>query len=265
MSKINNLLPILTGQALDADTHRLNFNNIAGVYNNHDKNKVNIHGVTSSETISTKPMVVASVDLLFPIGTVIQVWDNNITEVKALINSEYMKCMNGQTVSDAESLFNGVVLPDISEAYLMCCLDNINATKVGDSKSSLTHSHEFTHSHTSTHTHTIPSHNHTISALDTYMMTNGARGLKYLLSGMGSSEFTATHYTDVGLSPTAGSGSTTDLYIDAKAASSGTTSNNTGTASAPSIQNETITSDSTIYTENRQLRSIKCRYYVRIK
>jgi hypothetical protein len=215
--------------------------------------------------MALKTTIDEKVDLLFPVGTVMQVWDNNIEEVKALIDSDYMKCMNGQTVSDAESLFNDIVLPDISEAYLMCSSDNINATKVGDSKSSLSHSHTLIHSHTSTHSHTVSSHTHALEAVKVYLAEKSSSEFYINQESESSIVFNSTYYKTCN-NITSSSGSTNNLYIWPEVSGTGvTTSSGSLTTTSLVIDNESITTNGNTYTNNRQLRSVKCRYYVRVK
>jgi hypothetical protein len=262
MAQIDNFLPILTEAVLDADTHRLNFNNFKSKYNQHDRNKVGVHGMDSVNTLMSESEVALVFDSFFPVGTVIQVWDNNIGAIKALVDSEYMVCMEGGTVSDVDSLLNGVTLPDISEAYLMGSLENINATKVGDNKGELTHSHTLEHIHTSTHTHTIPSHTHSISCNDTYLMTKGTSEF-YVNQTSGANAFLATHYKSTTV--TYSVGNTTTEYVDANVSGSGLTIAGSGANSGASIVQGEIVTDGVTYSGNRQLRSIRCRYYIRIK
>lgn len=118
------------------------------------QNNVMVGIATSTTALMILPKNKFTMDV--PLGTVLS-WLKSLTGCPAL-SANFVEC-NGQTLSDAESLFNGQVIPNLN--------GNINVLK-GASTSGGTSSENYlpshTHAHSATHTHahtTTHTHAHT--------------------------------------------------------------------------------------------------------
>lgn len=162
MAQINNLLPILEEAVLDADIHRLNFNNFKSKYNQHDINKVGVHGLVDTEEVGSVKYYNDLLDSVNPVGTIVTTWDNSDATIMALVNTGYYKIMNGDTITDVDSPFYNKVLPDLSERYL--CLTKNSGSVDGSISGSFTidieHTHSYSHYHGFDHYHTVGAHTH---------------------------------------------------------------------------------------------------------
>lgn len=86
----------------------------------------------------------------------------------------FVEC-NGQTLSDAESPFNGLVIPDLNSGSNRFLRGSLTSGTTGGAA---THSHTVnSHDHTlGSHTHTVPSHTHSVTPAGTSFCV-GAGGI----------------------------------------------------------------------------------------
>jgi len=265
-----NTLSIQAGQTIDANPHRINFATIASEYNSHDKNIYNVHGLDKNNKITTVGVYTDLLNNNKPIGTVIPIWDNDIEAVQEVLDTDMWTIMDGSTISDADSPFNEIELPDLSEAYLSCSETNINKTHIGEPYNSRPHPHSFNHNHSGTHTHSANAgtHTHVYNSQGYYIGYNSSNNtiIGYKTITFSTSWTTTNSHVN---SPTI---ITSSYTMNRRAGSSTTVPQTSGAASNPFYTSfNTISTNLTINNFNSEdydlikPRSIKCRYYLRYK
>lgn len=262
MSQFYGLLPILEGTTPDANQHRANFSNIQSYYNSHDKNKILVHGLEGVEEISSVEYYTSRVDAHEPVGSVVACWDNEIEAVKNLIDSDYMVELDGSTISDSESMFNGITIPDAKEAYLMSVKsDVIDNTIYNGNSIDLEHTHIFNHYHKFEHIHPSASHSHTKNrGYACLYYSSGKLYSKMISTGNWSSD-------ERGKTASRGDVSSTQYYgYDVDYSVTSVTIDYTKNSSNATSYFNINTYDNKLST-NTDIRpyTIKCRFYLRIK
>lgn len=161
MAIITDFNVITDGDIVDANQHRENFNNIQSQYNYHDRNKALVHGVSSGELIGDISYYETFLNAVQPVGSVIATWDNSDATLKAIPDTtNYWAYMDGQTISDVDSPFDGVTLPDLTEA-MVTFSGTVSSSLSGEYEiTANNHKHLSEHSHTMVHSHTLASHSH---------------------------------------------------------------------------------------------------------
>ena len=265
MAQINNLLPILEEAVLDADTHRLNFNNFKSKYNQHDINKVDIHGVSDVSEVGSVEYYTNLINSVKPVGSIIQVWDNSEATVIGTVAGENWTIMDGSTISDVDSLFNGVTLPDMSGAYLCVTRSEALSTTIfGENTRDYEHLHTLEHSHTFAHEHDF-SHAHTTYALVRFLygMSSGGGRFYYGAASGGTGWPSSERITDWG---NKGFESYPSFYPGIGYCYATTETGVTESLTTPEISSDIIESTDT-FSASTDVRpmSIKVRYYLRYK
>lgn len=154
MAQIGDLNEFTEGTKIQALALNSNYVEISNKYNAHENAITDVHGVSSPNYIISKNFINELFNKYFPVGSLKYVWDNNNTDIQALINSEYFTEMDGSVVEDSESIYNSQELPDLEGIYIIGTEDGDEV--IGES------TYEYSHSHSSitNASHSILSHTH---------------------------------------------------------------------------------------------------------
>jgi len=275
MSQITGLNQILVGNTPDANIHRQNFQLIQERYNFHDKNKTLVHGVESNDEITNINYFTNIIKTQTPIGSVEAIWDSEDASVPVL-DTDYWQIMDGTTINDEDSFFNGVTIPDMTETFFV---EDSNCSDIlGDSldysisDTAVQHSHSLSHVHDiNAHTHSFSNHTGHLSDDDwsaAKIGVNSYGNLCFAELNYGASSFTGTAFT--GCDPdSSGVSSPARLYFRASDGSypnydiidfdtAGTSGETSLSTSITNINYSSIVSSLKPY-------CVKVRYYLRYK
>lgn len=203
----------------------------------------------------------ASLNSVCPVGTVVAFYDFNAA---VSFDTNVWAYCNGQTINNAGSTINGLVVPDLSGRYIVGfgtdgSADIGSATWATAAVGAASHQVNIAHTHTFEHTHTIGSHTHTVGSLQFQVGTvttttfngfhsNGASQPILLDAAVGSGSGTVT-------ASVAASGSAT-LYTASGTGSVASSSGSTGTNSDASTSAGSAT-------QSIQPSSVRMRYLIR--
>lgn len=180
MAQITGLTKLVNSKLTNAEQMNDNFTIVKNTYNAHDTATTGVHDL-GSETIATDTGLQALIDVLCPVGKVVELWRPDTLAFNA-IDTDIWALGDGSTISDAESDFDGITLPDFDGHYLigagtvggdsLADDDTLDATPVGntDNEVDLTHQHTQDHSHEAFHNHvdvdgSYTGHTHEIESL----------------------------------------------------------------------------------------------------
>lgn len=223
------------------------------------------------------------VNSLVPVGSAFAFFDYNGV---CTFDANIFKYMNGQTVSDAASPLNGLVLTDTSNRYLVGFGTEAGAdigtaawsvTPLGNASHqvSIAHTHVApAHTHTGpSHTHTGPSHTHSAGTLQFKTVYTDGTNYIYAYTSTGSLTSIAGNqsffYGTSGTTKRYGTTSAVQGYTkDGTGATGSGGTGNTGASGTDATGNPniTLTTDSGgSATQSIQVRSIPCRWIIRYK
>jgi len=177
MTQITNLNKIINNTKILSPPFNSNFTEIKTKYNYHDTDTTGIHGL-GTENIGDYNTLNDIVQSLNPKGRVIDVWiPDDLASIVPAPDADVWKLCDGSVVSDVDSVFNGLNIPDLDNKYLIgagsldtpgsIATDTINATPVGatDHMVNIEHTHtldDHTHDGTISHNHRM-AHHHSMS------------------------------------------------------------------------------------------------------
>jgi hypothetical protein len=169
MAQIASINKIVNGTLGTSSPINQNFANIKAVYNAHDTATTGVHNI-GTDSIGDSSYLETLIDLCSPVGTVLDVWRPTEITFDIDIDEDIFAIMDGSTVSDADSLFNTVDLPDMTNRYFIGMGTENGEDMLSDSSSmetpigtaghliGVSHlntfpDHTHSHNHGSTHTH----------------------------------------------------------------------------------------------------------------
>jgi len=168
MAQIGTLETFSATDTVSAQPLQYNYVEIRDKYNEHDAAITDVHGVVSPAYILSESGIDTLLSKYCPIGTVKYVWDNDNSEIRALIDSDRFQEFNGDVCSDIDSLYYGYTIPDMDQCFIVgagttdgsgdIATACIALTKCGNVIASFDHDHT-----TITHTHTLNSHTHSFN------------------------------------------------------------------------------------------------------
>jgi hypothetical protein len=170
MAQITSINKIINGTLGQSTPINENFANIKAVYNAHDIATTGIHDV-GSEEIAGSEYLQGFIDLFSPISSVLDVWRPSSLTFDKSIDTDIFLVMDGSTVDDGDSLFDTVILPDMTNRYFIgmgteeggdMLSDTTNmSTPIGTAGHLISVSHLNTFpDHTHLHQHTESTHTH---------------------------------------------------------------------------------------------------------
>lgn len=176
MAQIGTLETFTAGSVMSGANLNSNYVDIIDVYNAHDGATTGVHGVVSPSVIVSQTTIDETINKYFPIGSLFYMWDNNDSAITDLLDSDRFKEMNGgDAVNDSESLYDGMVLPDMTQ-ILTVGAEVYEAAFVGDNTPEYPHVHST--SLMGTHTHTLANHTHS------FTHANALDGDAYISAGL---------------------------------------------------------------------------------
>lgn len=177
MAQIGSLKKIINNTICSSSDINNNFNDIKTIYNSHDTATTGVHGL-GTDTIADYTSLKSIIDTICPIGKVLDIWRPDSISFTDTIDEDIWALADGSTVSDGDSVFNGLVLPDLDNKYLIgagsistpgsIATDNtIDAVAIGNTNHivDISHTHTLdnhTHDGTVSHKHRM-SHNHSMA------------------------------------------------------------------------------------------------------
>jgi len=272
MAQIGTLNSFTALSKVDALDLNYNYNEIASKFNEHENATTDVHGIVSPNYIVGKGSVDTLVDKYFPIGSLRYVWDNNNSEIQALVNSSCFIEMDGTLVEDNDSIYNQKQLPDMSNIFIVGTTSDYSSI-TGSNEYSFEHTHSsfdnashsvVSHNHTFSHSHALGNSGYAIFSSDATVFVGGDRNSFLFGGGFSSlSNYVRLNSGDTGTTRTFDEGKRVPL-LGYTAYTDNQMDNQTSITSTTSTSKSVGTSNLEM-SINNMLRRVKRRCFLRYK